>query len=133
MKVTKAESRRDIKYRGRISRSRLGVRGARELRTVIYRVITPNVARDTEITRAHLSDRKGPRSIRSVSSLRHPFSPNTGDYFARGYCPRDDKNSVTGRKQAAYISGTMHSCTIEAYVCARVCVEHTYESRRLLA
>lgn len=45
------ESRRGMKYRGR-----------RRIRAVIYRVITPNVVRDTEITRAHLSDRKkGPR------------------------------------------------------------------------
>jgi len=51
-----------------------------ELRTVIYRVITPNVIRDTEITRAHLSDRK--RTARHPSrpvfaTLFRPSSPNT--------------------------------------------------------
>jgi len=101
----------------------------RELPTVIYRVITPNVIHDTEITRAHLSDRKGPRAISPVPSLP-PFSVLLtrirGLLRARLLSARDDKNSVTGYKQADCTSGW-------AAPSRPVCIEHVYECRRLLA
>lgn len=91
---------------------------------VVRRVITPNVVRDTEITRERLSDRKRAHKPSEYPATLDFTSPDTRIILrAAIILRRDNKNFVTGYK-STYTTGTSSVLYMPAYI------ERAYEFRR---